>query len=295
MKKIAQIILLQTTFLILSIGIARAASCGETFVVMPGGSTDNMCQCDVTDNQFEFMKSARGIRTFCCGVYANGQCRAYEDSNQYACGETNGSDTVPDGAICNCEGGQWESYWQSRIWNNKGICCGWTTEDRKQCLSDPPGANDVYCGTEFDPNTYPKKTCICSGQAEIDENTRCCGWLRDGTCQSTDSDMSNLEVSSELLDSLNPLSSGDSKDALSTPGGIISKALGSFVFPIAGIILFVVLLLGGFQMLSGAANSKSLEEGKQRITSAVIGFVILFAAYWIAQLLELIFGIRILS
>lgn len=48
-------------------------------------------------------------------------------------------------------------------------------------------------------------------------------------------------------------------------------------------------------MLAGANNSKSLEEGKQRITAAIIGFILLFAAYWIAQLLEIIFGIRILS
>jgi hypothetical protein len=47
-------------------------------------------------------------------------------------------------------------------------------------------------------------------------------------------------------------------------------------------------------MLTGAA-SKGVDEGKQKITAAVIGFIILFAAYWIMQLLELIFGIRILS
>jgi hypothetical protein len=33
------------------------------------------------------------------------------------------------------------------------------------------------------------------------------------------------------------------------------------------------MLLGGFQMLSGANNSKSLDEGKQKITSAIIGFI----------------------
>jgi hypothetical protein len=31
------------------------------------------------------------------------------------------------------------------------------------------------------------------------------------------------------------------------------------------------------------------------ISTAVIGFIILFAAYWIAQLIEIIFGIRILG
>ena len=123
----------------------------------------------------------------------------------------------------------------------------------------------------------------------------CCGWLLNGSCSSTDVGLNDASVSAQTLAALNPLSSSADAARLSTPGGIISKALGSFVFPIAGIILFVVLLLGGFQMLTGATNSKSLDEGKQRITAAIMGFLLLFAAYWIAQLLELIFGIRILS
>ena len=56
-----------------------------------------------------------------------------------------------------------------------------------------------------------------------------------------------------------------------------------------------MLVFGGFQMLMGAANSKSLEEGKQRVTSAILGFIILFASYWIIQLIELIFHLNILG
>lgn len=125
--------------------------------------------------------------------------------------------------------------------------------------------------------------------------TYCCGWMRDGKCQSTDVGINDVEVTAETLNNLNPINIGGGSADLKTPGGIISRALKFFVFPIAGIILFVVLILGGFQMLAGANNSKSLEEGKQRITAAIIGFILLFAAYWIAQLLEIVFGIRILS
>lgn len=217
----------------------------------------------------------------------------------FTCGQTDGSPTVPDDYVCECAGGQWESYWQWQLINNRGICCGWTTEDRKQCLSAPPGANDVYCGTEFNPNAEPKKTCVCSGQSPIPDrttgNTQCCGWWLNGACQATDVAINDVEVTSEILDSLNPINIESGSSDLSTPGGIISRALKFFIFPIAGIILFIVLILGGFQMLAGANNSKSLEEGKARITSAIIGFILLFAAYWIAQLLEIIFGIRILS
>ena len=299
MKKILHLLLLQISWIFVFTSIVKAESCGEIFKVYPGNSAENRCQCDATNNQYELINNVRGTSTYCCGVYANGKCRAYEDGNKYACGETNGSPSIPDGASCNCPGGQWESYWQSKIFGDQGACCGWTNEDRTQCLSAPPQANEVYCGTEYDPDAQNAKKCVCSNQDAIPSrstgNTRCCGWYRDGQCQNTDVGINDIEVSAATLESLNPFKIGGSSVDLSNPGKIISRALQFFIFPIAGIILFVVMLLGGFQMLSGANNSKSLDEGKQKITSAIIGFIILFAAYWIAQLLEIIFGIRILS
>jgi len=81
---------------------------------------------------------------------------------------------------------------------------------------------------------------------------------------------------------------------LSTPGGILSRSL-TYAFPIAGTILFVMILWGGFEMISGATESKSLEAGKQRITAAAVGFLLLFASYWITQLLQIVFNISILG
>lgn len=219
-------------------------------------------------------------------------------ATEYGCGETNGSATVPDGAICNCPGAQWESYEQwDIIWTNRGICCGWVQQGDSwdSCLTANPSETTAFCGETY---AAGAKDCICGGggnEIPMDGGQTCCGWLRDGACQQTDVGIGNTTVSEQTLGNLNPISVGGGDADLTTPGGIISKALGSFVFPIAGIILFMVLLLGGFQMLAGANNSKSLDEGKQRITAAIMGFILLFAAYWIAQLLELIFGIRILS
>lgn len=104
----------------------------------------------------------------------------------------------------------------------------------------------------------------------------------------------SYEVTSDVLDSFDPLKVAGSAQAgtLSTPGGIISRAL-EFIFPIAGLALFVMIVAGGLQILAGASNAKSLEEGKKRVTMAIIGFLILFASYWIAQILEVIFGVNI--
>lgn len=105
----------------------------------------------------------------------------------------------------------------------------------------------------------------------------------------------SFEVTSDVLDSFDPLQVAGSPNAaeLSSPGGIISRAL-TFIFPIAGLALFVMIVVGGLQILAGASNSKAMQEGQKRITMAIIGFLILFASYWIAQILEIIFGIQIL-
>lgn len=82
--------------------------------------------------------------------------------------------------------------------------------------------------------------------------------------------------------------------ALTTPRGILGRLL-PYLFTIAGLVLFVMIIWGGFEMLTGAANPKSQEAGKQRITAAVIGFLLLFSSYWIAQIVEAIFGVSILK
>lgn len=99
----------------------------------------------------------------------------------------------------------------------------------------------------------------------------------------------------EDFDALNPLKSQKSPYAknLSTPGSIISRIL-DFALPIGGMLLFVLLVWGGFEILTGAASSKSIDSGKQRIKAALIGFIILFSSYWMAQIVQEIFGIIIL-
>ncbi|MEI8232363.1 MAG: hypothetical protein WCG44_01330 [bacterium] len=79
-----------------------------------------------------------------------------------------------------------------------------------------------------------------------------------------------------------------------TLGGIIGGFL-PYLLTIAGLILFGMLVMGGFTMLAGAADKEAQEHGKKQITSALIGFFIVFAAYWIAQILQVIFKINILS
>ena len=111
-----------------------------------------------------------------------------------------------------------------------------------------------------------------------------------------------VTVTEDDFNAFNPLKSdtiartpGSDADPnkLSTPGGIISRIL-EFSFPLAGLILFIMLFWGGFEILYGSSTSKSMEAGKNRITSAIIGFFLLFASFWIIQILEVVLGIKII-
>lgn len=102
-------------------------------------------------------------------------------------------------------------------------------------------------------------------------------------------------VTDTTFEQINPLRTTGSNQAdnLSTPGGIISRVL-EFAFPIAGLILFAMIVWGGFEVLMGAADKKSLDAGKQRITAAIIGFVLLFVSYWIIRVIEIVLGIKVI-
>lgn len=64
-------------------------------------------------------------------------------------------------------------------------------------------------------------------------------------------------------------------------------------FVLAGLILLFYFILGGIGMISSAGKNdpKAAEGAKQTITSAVIGFVVVFTAYWIVKLIGQLLGI----
>lgn len=97
------------------------------------------------------------------------------------------------------------------------------------------------------------------------------------------------------FDSLNPLKMNDNPYAeqLSSPGGVVSRLI-VFAFPLAGLLLFVMLVWGGFEMLAMSATQKSMDAGRQRVTAALVGFFLLFISFWIMRIIEVIFGVAVI-
>ena len=74
-------------------------------------------------------------------------------------------------------------------------------------------------------------------------------------------------------------------------GAILNEAI-PFIFAFAGIALLLMLLSAGFNFLTSAGDPKKIEAGKQRLTNAIVGFLIIFVAYWAVQMAGVIFGIK---
>lgn len=79
--------------------------------------------------------------------------------------------------------------------------------------------------------------------------------------------------------------------------GTLVSIIVSNAVVIAGIIMLFLIVLGGISMISGAGsnNPQKVAQGKQTATIAVIGFIIIFAAYWIVQIIEKMTGLNILK
>lgn len=81
-----------------------------------------------------------------------------------------------------------------------------------------------------------------------------------------------------------------------TLGSLVSIILQGAIV-LAGIILLFLLVFGGISMIAGAGsnNPEQAAKGRQAATAAVIGFVIVFAAYWVVRLIELISGVDFIT
>jgi len=84
------------------------------------------------------------------------------------------------------------------------------------------------------------------------------------------------------------------KFAEATIGDVVSKLV-PYLFVIAGLLLLVYLLYGGISLMLSGGDPKAIQAAKDKITGALIGFIIVFASFWIVELISRILGITIIS
>ena len=131
--------------------------------------------------------------------------------------------------------------------------------DNSECLANGCTSNcNQFGGSDCFPNPHP---CICTPQSE------------------------QLDLE-RLYASINFRFGGGS-----TIGNIISASL-SYLFPLAGLILLIFIIIGGFKLMTSAGDPKAAQSAKGVLTTAFVGFIIIFLAYWLTRLIATVLGLE---
>jgi hypothetical protein len=85
-------------------------------------------------------------------------------------------------------------------------------------------------------------------------------------------------------------------DTYATTAPLVNSLLKNSL-TIAGIIFLALILVGGLGMIISAGNNdpKKAEQSQKTLTSAVIGFIVVFCAYFIIQIIQVLTGVEILN
>lgn len=87
---------------------------------------------------------------------------------------------------------------------------------------------------------------------------------------------------------------GDSaSNTYSGAGSLVNNILPN-VYIAGGIVIFFMILFGGFTIIANAGNKDKIADGSKTITSAIIGLLVLFGSYWIIQIIQTVTGVNIL-
>ncbi len=79
-----------------------------------------------------------------------------------------------------------------------------------------------------------------------------------------------------------------------TVGSIISGAI-QLILIVAALVFFFLLIIGGIRWMTAGGDKEKAGAARSQLTSALIGLAIVFAAWAIVQLIEALFGVKIMG
>lgn len=77
-----------------------------------------------------------------------------------------------------------------------------------------------------------------------------------------------------------------------TVGALITTIL-PWIFSIAGLLLLVFFVMAGFQYMTSRGDPKAMQAAQAKITTALIGFFIIFLSFAIIKLIANILGLTV--
>jgi len=63
--------------------------------------------------------------------------------------------------------------------------------------------------------------------------------------------------------------------------------------PLMGIIFFIMLLVGSFQLITAGGEAKQIQKARKTFTFAIFGFVLFFGIWFILRLIQAITGVDV--
>ncbi|MBP6989729.1 hypothetical protein KBB48_03065 [Candidatus Shapirobacteria bacterium] len=81
--------------------------------------------------------------------------------------------------------------------------------------------------------------------------------------------------------------------ATNSLGDVISQLL-PYILGFAGLALFLMLIWGGVILMTAAGDPAKTKDGYGKLTAGFIGFLIIFISYFVAQIVEVVLGVKIL-
>ena len=79
-----------------------------------------------------------------------------------------------------------------------------------------------------------------------------------------------------------------------TVGSILSGAI-QLILIVAALVFFFLLIVGGIRWMTAGGDKEKAGVARGQLTSALIGLAIVFAAWAIIRLIEVLFGVSIIS
>jgi len=73
-------------------------------------------------------------------------------------------------------------------------------------------------------------------------------------------------------------------------GDLVSRIL-SFLIPLSGVVLLFVLIWGGYDYMMSQGNAEKVKSAQGKITTGIIGFILLISSYLIVRVIAKIFGL----
>ncbi len=74
-------------------------------------------------------------------------------------------------------------------------------------------------------------------------------------------------------------------------GDLVNIVVSRLVFPAAGLILLIVIILGGYDLMLSRGDPAKIKSAQAKLTTGIVGIILLAVSYLGVRLLSYMFGL----